>query len=127
MLPARRRGNVLLTIAIIQKGAGMRKAVVQLCVVIIGVLSIHAARLLATSSFRIRIVPIGATERVLAIRGHDSLPLTQIGGTYFLRTIEPGRWQILVKATAPYKDFRADLTIVPRVDLDLGEIRLVRQ
>lgn len=113
-------------IAIIQNGIGMRNAVVQLCLVIIGVLSIHAARLLATSSFRVRIIPVGATQRVLAIRGHDSLPMNHIGGTYFLRSIDPGHWQIWVQADAPYKDARCELKVEPGANVDLGEVKLLR-
>jgi hypothetical protein len=113
--------------AIIQNGTGMRNAVVQLCLVIIGVLSIHAARLIATASFRVRIVPIGATRRVLAIRGHDSLPMTRVGGTYFLRSIDPGQWQIWVQADAPYKDSRSELTVEPGANVDLGEVRLSKK
>lgn len=105
----------------------MRNAVVQLCVVIIGVLSIHAARLLSTSSIRIRIVPAGAAERVVAVRGRDSVPMTRAGQTYFLRTIDAGRWQVLVRAKAPYADHLTDLTIDPRTDLDLGAVQLNRR
>ncbi|HXD76493.1 MAG TPA: hypothetical protein VN616_01735 [Puia sp.] len=105
----------------------MRNAVVQLCLVIIGVLSIHAARLLATSSIRIRIVPAGAAERVFVVRGRDSVPMTRIGQTFFLRTIDPGHWQVRVRAKAPYTDYLADLTVDSRTDIDLGAIRLIRR
>ena len=104
----------------------MRNAMVQLVLVIIGILSIHAARLLATSSFHLRIDPVGSADKVQAIQSHDTLEMTRMNGVYFVRWINPGRWQVLVKASAPYKDFRYDLTVGPGSDLDLGEIRLPR-
>ena len=107
----------------------MRNAVVQLVLVIIGVSSIHAARLLATSSFHLRIVPAGAVDKVQAIQGHDTLELTGTNGNgaYSVRWINPGSWQVLVKASSPYKDWRYDLTVGPGGNLDLGEIHLLQQ
>jgi hypothetical protein len=104
----------------------MRNAVVQLVLVIIGISSIHAARLLATSSFHLRIDPVGPADKVQAIQGHDTLEMTKMNGSYLVRWINPGRWQVLVKAVEPYKDCRYDLTIGPGEDRDLGVIRLPR-
>ena len=102
----------------------MRNAVVQLVLVIIGISSIHAARLLATSSFHLRIDPVGSADKVQAIQGHDTLEMTKTNGGYLVRWINPGRWQVLVKASAPYKDCRYNLTVGPGEDRDLGVIRL---
>jgi len=104
----------------------MRNAMVQLVLVIIGVSSIHAARLLATSSFHLRVDPVGSADKVLAIRGHDTLEMTRMNSVYFVRWIDPGRWQVLVKASAPYKDSRYDVTVGPGRDLDLGQMHLLR-
>jgi len=104
----------------------MRNTVVQLVLVIIGVSSIHAARLLATSSFHLRVVPAGAADKVQAIQGHDTVEMIPANGIYSVRWINPGRWQVLVKASSPYKDWRYDLTIRPGRDLDLGDIRLTQ-
>lgn len=104
----------------------MRNAVVQLVLVIIGILSIHAARLLARSSFHLRIDPVWPMDKVQAIQGHDTLEMTKMNGGYLVRWINPGHWQVLVKASAPYKDCRYDLTVGPGEDLDLGVIRLPR-
>lgn len=100
---------------------------VQLILVVIGISSIHAARLLATSSFHLRIAPAGAANKVEAIQGNDTLEMTGTGGAYSLRWINPGPWQVVVKASSPYKDWRYNLTVGPGGNLDLGEIRLLRQ
>lgn len=105
---------------------GMRNAAVQLVLVIIGISSIHAARLLATSSLHLRIDPAGAAEKVEAIHGHDTVEMTGTSGAYSVHWLNPGRWQVLVKASTPYKDWRYDLTIGPGGNLDLGDIRLTQ-
>jgi hypothetical protein len=98
---------------------------VQLCLVIIGVSSIHAVRLLQTSSFHVRTYPSNATEHVWAVQGKDTLEMMNVGGEYILRSITPGHWQLLVKANSPYQSARFDINDVkPGSDVDLGAIHL---
>jgi hypothetical protein len=111
---------------IIKKGTGMRNAMVQLCLVIIGVTSIHAVRLLETSSFHVRIFPAEGAGKVLAIQGRDSLEMTNVDGEYYLRSINSGHWQINVESAMPYKSIQYKITVKPGADTDLGEIRLTQ-
>jgi len=104
----------------------MRNALVQLCLVIIGVSSIHAVRLLETSSFHVRISPEEDVDQVWAIQGRDSVEMTTVNGEYYLRSINPGHWQISVKSSLPYRNMRDSITVRPGTDTDLGEIRLMR-
>jgi hypothetical protein len=105
----------------------MKNAMVQLVLVIIGVSSIHAVRLLQTSSFHLRTLPATGADRVWAIQGRDSVEMMNVNGEYILRSINPGHWQVSVQANEPYQDIRYDLKDVkPGMDLDLGEIRLRR-
>jgi hypothetical protein len=100
---------------------------VQLCLVIIGVSSIHAVRLLQTSSLHVRMYPANGADRVWAIQGKDSIEMTNMNGQYVLRSVNPGHWQISVEANAPYQDARFNVSDVkPGTDMDLGEIRLRR-
>jgi hypothetical protein len=103
----------------------MRNAIVQLCLVIIGVSSIHAVRLLQTSSFHLRTLPTDGADRVWAIQGKDSIEMMNVNGEYILRSINPGRWRVSVQANEPYQNTRYDVNDVkPGTDIDLGEIRL---
>ena len=103
----------------------MRNAIVQLCLVIIGISSIHAVRLLQTSSFHVRMFPAGGAGRVWAIQGNDSVEMMNVNGEYLLRSIKPGHWQLSVEANEPYKNAIFNVKDVkPGTDLDLGEIRL---
>ncbi len=103
----------------------MKNAIVQLCLVIIGVSSIHAVRLLQTSSFHLRMYPANGADRVWAIQGKDSIEMMNVNGEYILRSINPGHWQVVVEGNQPYHDDRFDISDVkPGTDMDLGEVRL---
>lgn len=103
----------------------MRNAMVQLVLVIIGISSIHAVKLLQTSSFHVRIHPANGAGRVWAIQGKDSIEMTNVNGEFFLRSINPGQWQVSVEANQPFKNVRFNSgDIKPGFDRDLGEIRL---
>ncbi|WP_188927888.1 hypothetical protein [Puia dinghuensis] len=103
----------------------MRNAMVQLCLVIIGISSIHAVKLLQTSSFHVRMYPADGADRVWAIQGKDSTEMINVNGEYFIRSINPGHWQVSVEANEPFRNARFDINdIKPGTDIDLGEIRL---
>jgi hypothetical protein len=106
---------------------GMRNAMVQLCLVIIGVSSIHAVKLLQTSSFHVQMLPADGADKVWAIQGRDSLEMTNVDGQYYLRSINPGYWQISVEANAPFRNARYKVTVKPGGDRDLGQIRLLNE
>ena len=103
----------------------MRNAMVQLVLVIIGVSSIHAVRLLQTSSFHVRLCPADGADKVWAIQGRDSIEMSNVNGEFFLRSINPGKWQVSVEANHPFRNVRFNVgDIKPGFDRDLGEIRL---
>lgn len=105
----------------------MKNAIVQLCLVIIGISSIHAVRLLQTSSFHLKLFPADGADRVWAIQGRDSVEMLNVNGEYILRSINPGHWQVRVEANEPYQNARYTIRDVkPGIDMDLGEIRLCR-
>ena len=105
----------------------MRNAIVQLILVIIGIYSIHAARLLATSSIHLRIHPAGAEKKVRAIQGSDTLEMTASNGVYTLRSISPGKWVVVITTAPPYQDGRRELTVNPGDNFDLGEVLLIKK
>ncbi|HTR27983.1 MAG TPA: hypothetical protein VMH27_01865 [Puia sp.] len=104
----------------------MRNAVVQLVLVIIGITSIHAARLFATSTLHLRVGPPQAAKKVRAIQGHDTLELTGFNGVYSIRSINPGTWVVLVDAAPPFMGYRHELVAGPGGEVDLGTIQLMR-
>jgi hypothetical protein len=102
----------------------MRNAMVQLCLVIIGVSGIHAVRLLQTSSFHLQVFPAAAVNSVWAIQGRDSVEMTKVDGEYYLRFINPGHWQVSLKTNEPYANIQYEMDVKPGADRNLGAIRL---
>ncbi|HWK06698.1 MAG TPA: hypothetical protein VNS58_23850 [Puia sp.] len=103
----------------------MRNAMVQLCLVLIGVTSVHAVKLLQTSSLHITILPAEEVDKVWAIQGKDSIKMVGIDGEYYLSTVNPGRWQIHVEAKKPYRNASfEEVTIGPGAEKDLGGMKL---
>ena len=99
---------------------------VQLALVLIGISSVHAVKLLQTSSLHTRVSPAAAADKVWAIHGKDSLRM--IGnddGQYYLLTIHPGAWELKVDAKKPYKDISVKaIDVEPGKEKDLGSITL---
>ena len=103
----------------------MRNAIVQLCLVVMGISSIHAVKLLQTSSFHVKMYPEQGAEKVWAIQGKDSIEMINVNGEYYLRSINPGHWRVWIDAKAPYRKASFDVTDMrPGTDRDLGEYRL---
>lgn len=103
----------------------MRNALVQLGLVLLGVTSVHAVKLLQTSSLRAHISPNNAAESIWAIQGNDSVRMFENDGVYYISALHPGNWRIAIDAKKPYRNASVEATdIRPGVEMDLGEIRL---
>lgn len=103
----------------------MRNAMVQLCLVLIGVSSVHAVKLLQASSMHTQVFPADAAERVYAIQGKDTSRLTGTDGEFYLTGIHPGLWQIRVEAKKPFHNATLKgIELLPGSNRDLGLIRL---
>jgi len=106
----------------------MKNAIVQLGMVLIGVTSVHAVKLLQTSSLHTKIFPGEAAEEVWAVQGRDSVRMQCSDGDYYLTTANPGRWKVYVDAKRPYKSVYLEVQdIKPGTDRDLGIITLQQQ
>lgn len=103
----------------------MRNAMVQLCLVLIGVSSVHAVKLLQASSMHTKVFPADAAEKVYAIQGKDTSKMTGTGGEFYLTAIHPGLWQIHVEAKKPFRNATLKgIELHPGSDRDLGRIQL---
>jgi lauroyl/myristoyl acyltransferase len=106
----------------------MKNAMVQLGLVMIGIVSIHAVKLLQTSTIHARISPATAAEKVWAIHGKDSLRMmSDAGGHYYFVTLHPGSWDLKVDARKPYKDIIVkSVDVRPGMEKDMGEFTLIQ-
>lgn len=100
---------------------------VQLTLVVIGVSSVHAVKLLQSSTIHAKIYPSTGAERVWAIQGKDSLRMiSNEAGEYYLLAVHPGAWELRVDAKKPYKDIIVKaIDVKPGTQKDMGEFTLV--
>jgi hypothetical protein len=116
-----------LTIEPLKSTCMMRNALVQLGLVLLGVTSVHAVKLLQTASLRAHISPAEGAEQVWAIQGADSIRLSGSNGQYFVNEIPTGNWLIRVDTKSPYRTMNVEVAdIRPGIEKDLGEIKLIR-
>lgn len=107
------------------KRTGMRNAFLQLCLVLIGVTGVHAVKLLQTSSLHTKVLPVDAAEKVMAVHGTDTLYLQESDGEYFLPTVHPGNWRIIIEARKPFQTpAEKSVEVGSGSNVDLGEIWL---
>ena len=121
-------GAALVKFELLNLLAMKRNAMVQLGLVVLGVSSVHAVKLLQTSTIHARVYPTKGTEKVWAIHGKDSLRMMgDDDGEYYLVTIHPGLWELRVNAKKPYKDIIVKaIDVQPGTKKDLGEFTLVQ-
>jgi len=105
----------------------MKNAMVQLGLVVIGVSSVHAVKLLQTSTIHAKVYPATGAENVWAIHGKDSLKMMgNDDGQYYLVTTHPGYWELRVNAKKPYKDVIVKaIDVRPGMEKDMGQFTLV--
>jgi hypothetical protein len=102
----------------------MRRGTLELCLIIVVVIGIHAERLLHSGSIEGRISPAKASPSVIAVRGNDSVKAVSNNG-HFGMELQPGDWR-LIFAVKDYNGIPTEkkVQVLEGQRIDLGEIRL---
>jgi hypothetical protein len=102
----------------------MRRGLLELCLIIVVVIGIHAERLLHNGSIEGRIFPAMASSSVVAVQGHDSIRVASKNG-YFGINLGPGDWK-LIFAVKELNTFPLEkkVQVLEGQRINLGEIRL---
>ena len=66
----------------------------ELCLIIIVVIGIHAERLLHNGSIEGRVSPAAASSSIIAVRGDDSVKVISNDG-HFGMELQPGDWRLI--------------------------------
>jgi hypothetical protein len=104
----------------------MRRGMLELCLIIIVVIGIHAERLLHNGSIEGRVSPARASSSIIAVRGDDSVKVISNDG-HFGMELQPGDWRLIFAV----KEFNGNPTekkvqILEGKHVNLGEIRLTQ-
>ena len=102
----------------------MRKGFLELCLIIMVVIGIHAERLLHNGSVEGSISPALASPSVIAVRGNDSVKVKSNNG-HFGMELQPGDWK-LIFALKEYNGLPTEkkIQVLEGQRINLGEIRL---
>jgi len=104
----------------------MRRGMLELCLIIIVVIGIHAERLLHNGSIEGRVSPSKASSSIIAVRGEDSIKVMSYDG-HFGMELQPGDWKLIFAV----KDFyglptEKKIQVLEGKHYNLGEIRLAQ-
>ncbi len=105
----------------------MRNAAVQLSLLLIAITSIHAVRMMRSSSLQGKVYPANGVGDIRAIRGKDSVNIMSTEGDFYMYLL-PGRWKVVVDGRYPYKSiFFNNIEVRKGVTVDLGKISLQKE
>jgi hypothetical protein len=104
----------------------MRRGMLELCLIIIVVIGIHAERMLHNGSIEGRISPAKSSPSIIAVRGNDSVKVISNDG-HFGMDLQPGDWKLIFAL----KEFNGASTekkvqVLEGKRVNLGEIRLTQ-
>lgn len=104
----------------------MRRGLLELSLIIIVVIGIHAERLMHSGSIEGRISPVNASQSIIAVRGNDSIKVRSNDG-HFGMELQPGDWK-LIFAVNEYNGLHTikNVQVMEGKRLNLGEIRLTQ-
>lgn len=102
----------------------MRRGLLELYLIIVVVIGIHAERLLHNGSIEGRVFPAMSSQSVIAVQGHDSIRVASKNG-YFGTNLRPGDWKLIFKVkelNGPPIERKVQVLEGQRINL--GEINL---
>jgi hypothetical protein len=104
----------------------MQRGLLELCLLILVVIGIHAERLLHNGSIEGRISPGNSESSVIAVRGSDSVKVIPNDG-HFGMELQPGDWKLIIalnEFNSPPTEKRIQVQEGQRINL--GEIKLAQ-
>jgi len=102
----------------------MRRGLLELCLIIIAVIGIHAERLLHNGSVEGRVLPVpGANPAVIAVKGKDSVKIVTNNG-HFGMDLQPGDWRLIFVKDQQSFTTEKKVLIQEGQRINLGDIRI---
>ena len=102
----------------------MRRGMLELCLIIIAVIGIHAERMLHSGSVVGRIIPNSNSPFVIAVKGSDSVRTFSSYGRFGME-LQPGTWKLIFTDRTKSGVFgEKKIQILEGQRTNLGDIRL---
>lgn len=104
----------------------MQRGLLELCLIIVVVIGIHAERLMHNGTIVGKISPIKQASSVIAVRGSDSVKVIPNEG-HFGMELQPGDWKLIIalkEYNSPPTEKR--IQVQEGQHINLGEIRLTQ-
>ncbi len=102
----------------------MRKALLELCLLILAIASIHTIRVIRGGFINGKLYPGTQAESIMAINGSDSVKAVSKNG-YFGMKVRPGIWKVVVGIKKANNNVvRENLEVNEGQNVNLGEIKL---
>jgi hypothetical protein len=101
----------------------MRRGLLELCLVIIVIIGIHAERAMHSGSIEGSVYPASLTPSVVAVQGNDSVRTTGNDG-HFGMQLEPGAWKVIFMANNTSQGLiEKHVSLGEGERLDMGQIK----
>jgi hypothetical protein len=104
----------------------MQRGLLELCLIIVVVIGIHAERILHNGSIVGKITPAKPASSVTAVSGKDSIRVLSADG-HFGMELRPGDWKLIFAGqeySTPFAEKRVQIQEGQRINL--GEIKLAQ-
>jgi hypothetical protein len=102
----------------------MRRGLLELCLIIVAVIGIHAERMLHSGSVVGRILPTYSSPYVIAVRGNDSVRAFSSYGRFGME-LQPGTWKLIFTDNSMNSVFgEKKIQVLEGQRVNLGDIRL---
>ena len=101
----------------------MRRGILELCLLIIAIIGIHAERAMHSGSIEGSVYPSNLTPSVVAVRGSDSVRTFSNEGHFGMR-LQPGTWKLIFAVKDPDRSLvEKNVNVTEGQRIDLGEIK----
>jgi len=101
----------------------MRRGILELCLLIVAIIGIHAERALHSGTIEGSVYPSTLTLSVVAVRGSDSVRTSSNDGHFGMR-LQPGMWKVIFAVRNPTRSLvEKNVNVSEGQRINLGQIK----
>jgi hypothetical protein len=102
----------------------MRRGILELCLLIVVIIGIHAQRAMHSGTIEGSVYPADITPSVVAVKGSDSVKTFSNDGHFGMR-LQPGIWKVIFAVKNPARGHLVEknVHVMEGERINLGEIK----